>query len=159
MRYINFVFKSENLIPKKYIIIHIRLGDKTFMNGNREAKSKSKIFMKNKLSYFNYLFNLYKKKKNSMPVVILTDNQNASKEFIQKYKIGRLLKGRIDVKNKISGIHKNENLKIAKERLNFELIADFCLLTNAYLVINDNDSTFSQMAKKCNMWKTYLKKF
>jgi len=156
LRYINYVFKSENLIRYKYKVIHIRVGDKHFFNGNREAKTCNKLFMKKKLNYFNYLFNLYKKNKDNMPVIIITDNQTVSKEFIQKYKIGRLLKDRIEVKNKISGIHKNQDIKISKERLNFELIADFCILIYANKIINDNDSTFSQMAKKCKKWRIFL---
>ena len=159
---------SNSLIPKKYDVIHLRAGSKTWAGGyngnNKGYADKVKTKFPDLKTYLEFIHNDFDKKKNSLeskidnnseklPLYLISDSSWLIEEWIKKFKIGLNLKN-ITSDGKFfgkSGTHKLskkelEDIKFNKVDINYEVILDFHIILNARLVGHDGISIFSSLA-------------
>ena len=162
--------KSNKLISKKYDVIHLRAGSKTWAKGHEGYHKGYSNELKNKFPnlevYMKYLYSDINKKKQSagskkentktkdFPLYLISDSSWLIDQWIKKYGIGLDIKNNNDKSDFFgkSGTHKFnkielEEIKSNKVDLNYEAILDFHILLNARFIGHDGISRFPKMAE------------
>jgi len=148
-------FTYYNLIPNRYNVVHLRGGSKEWNGGTVPLESLDKQIKEKWPTREAYFASLDVPPSNE-DCVVLTDSFTLGTAWIEYAGHGRMLPDTHIKMSNESGTHKltpkqlrTAERPVTKEDLNFEMLRDFVVMTNAKRVVSDGLSLFSKMAVNC----------
>lgn len=145
-------YLKMNIVPRKYNVVHMRGGSKSWNDGyvgQKRLREKINKKFPTKDSYFDFLYLKYSKLDTSLPLLLLTDYEPMATEWIERYKCGAVIPGTNNSFFKKCGTHKikpEEMMGLSKQTLNVETLRDFSMMINSNALVHDEISYLSNVA-------------
>jgi len=145
------MFRHLDIALRQYNVVHLRGCSKTWLGGHvGQKRLREKINSKfpTEDSYFDFLYDKYRKFDTSLPLIILSDNRAIADKWIARYGDGTLLNDTHNFNFSKCGTHKikpNDMGGLSKRTLNMETLRDFAIMIGAKQLSHDGLSYFSNM--------------